>query len=151
MQGPRGYFVLVPPAPTATAATLVGATSFTANWNMSAGATGYYLDIATNASFTAMLSGYNNLSVRKHVDQSVQGLTAGTPYYYRVRATNATGGASGNSNIIGVTTTPPSPVATGATNVSQTSFTANWNASTGAAGYYLDVATDVNFTAMLSG
>lgn len=38
-------------------------------------------------------------------------------------------------------TPPPAPTATTATNVTNNSFTANWNAVTGATGYYLDVYT----------
>ncbi len=42
----------------------------------------------------------------------------------------------------GVTAAPPAaPVATAATGVSSTGFTANWNAVSGATGYYLDVYT----------
>jgi hypothetical protein len=48
---------------------------------------------------------------------------------------------------IEVQNTPPSaPVATAATNVTQTSFTATWNASADATSYRLDVAMDEAFT-----
>ena len=46
---------------------------------------------------------------------------------------------------------PPAPVATAATNVQAISFSANWNASSGADGYVLDVATDSGFTSFVSG
>ena len=47
---------------------------------------------------------------------------------------------------------PDAPVATAATNLTPTSFTANWNASVNGTvyGYYLDVATDAAFTNYLS-
>jgi len=48
-------------------------------------------------------------------------------------------------------TAPANPVATAATNVTGTSFTANWNAVTGATSYSLDVATDINFNTILAG
>jgi hypothetical protein len=43
------------------------------------------------------------------------------------------------------------PVATAATNRSETGFTANWNTVSGADGYYLDVASDDAFTQVLAG
>jgi phosphodiesterase/alkaline phosphatase D-like protein len=143
--------VATPPSPVATPGTNVTQTSFTANWNGSAGATAYFLDLATDTNFTAILPAYNNMNVGNVLAQNVTGLTAGTKYFYRVRGRNV-GGTSGNSNIVSVRTvvaTPAAPVATGGTNVSQTSVTANWNASAGATAYFLDLATDTNFTAIL--
>ena len=49
---------------------------------------------------------------------------------------------------------PIAPVATAATNVTGTSFSANWTAAAGlpaATTYFLDVATDVNFTTFVTG
>jgi hypothetical protein len=43
------------------------------------------------------------------------------------------------------------PVANAATNITETSFTANWVASAGATGYIIDVATDTTFTTMVAG
>ena len=59
----------------------------------------------SNPSFIA---GYNNLAVAD-TSQSVTGLTAGTTYYYRVRATS-TNNTSANSNTITVTTCVNVPV-----------------------------------------
>src|SRR5207302_1789262 len=62
-------------------------------------------------------------------------------------------GTSSNSNAINVSTLPssvPAPVATSASNVSSTSFTANWNSVAGATSYQLDISTD-NFTTFLTG
>jgi alpha-tubulin suppressor-like RCC1 family protein len=47
--------------------------------------------------------------------------------------------------------TPNIPVATAATNNAGTSFTANWNAATRAAKYYLSVSTNPYFTSYVSG
>jgi len=41
------------------------------------------------------------------------------------------------------------PLATDASNITATGFTANWNTVTGATGYRLDVSTDSNFTSIL--
>lgn len=40
---------------------------------------------------------------------------------------------------------PSAPVATAATGITESQFTANWSAPTGALGFYLDVATDSGF------
>jgi len=138
-----------PPAPVAIAATNITQTGFQANWNALTGATSYQLDVSLNNSFSSFVTGYNNLTVNG-TNQSVTGLTAGTNYYYRVRAVNANG-TSGNSNIITVLTVPPNPVATGATNITQTSFQANWNASTGATSYQLDVSLNNSFSSFVTG
>jgi hypothetical protein len=141
-----------PVAPVAVAATSVGNVSFTANWNLVTGATGYRLDVSAD-NFTTFITGFSDKTVTTTND-AVTGLTASTAYKYRVRAVNANG-TSVNSNVIDVTTlaTPPppdAPVATAATAISQTGFTTNWNAVTGATGYRLDVSAD-NFTTLVTG
>ena len=90
-------------APTALAASSVAQTSFSANWNASGGATNYLLDVATDSGFTSFVSGYQNLAVGNVQTYAVSGLTANQTYYYRVRAQNS-GGTSGNSGTIAVTT-----------------------------------------------
>ncbi|MEW6195935.1 MAG: fibronectin type III domain-containing protein [Bacteroidota bacterium] len=136
--------------PTATAATAVSATSFQANWNAYGGATSYYLDVATDAGFTSILAGYDNLLVGAGTNYVVNGLIAGTTYYYRLRANNGSV-TTPNSNTITVVTVPPAPVATAATLMTQTSFQANWNAASGATGYRLDVDNDSDFSSLLGG
>ena len=46
---------------------------------------------------------------------------------------------------------PSTPEVMPATNISSTSFTANWNAVSGATSYVIDVATDENFTNIIDG
>lgn len=46
---------------------------------------------------------------------------------------------------------PPAPVASGATSVTNCSFTANWNSVSGAQGYLLDVSTNSAFTSFVGG
>ena len=108
--GASGYrtstmFTTVPLAPVAGAATLVRANSFTANWAASTGATGYYLDVSTSATFASYLTGYQNRNVGNVLLLSLTGLNREITYYYRVRAYNA-GGFSVNSSTISLLTLP---------------------------------------------
>ncbi|WP_460566334.1 hypothetical protein, partial [Flaviaesturariibacter terrae] len=75
---------------------------------------------------------------------SLSGLTASTTYYYVTYVTNAAGTSYSAQQSFTTTATgsaPAAPVATAATAINTTSFTANWNAVTGATGYFLDVYT----------
>ncbi len=81
----------------------IGETGFTANWNLSAGATGYHIDVATDAGFVTMVSGYNNKDAGNVTTLNITGLTPKTTYYYRVRTNNEMG-TSVNSNTVNVST-----------------------------------------------
>src|ERR1017187_10745880 len=139
-----------PPAPVANAATFVTSSSFQENWNASSGATGYYMDVSTNSSFSSYV--FNNYDVGNFTAINVNSLlSAGTTYYYRIRAYSGSG-TSGNSATITVTTlggAPPIPVANAATFVTSSSFQENWNASSGATGYYMDVSTSSTFSSFV--
>ena len=144
-----------PGAPSANAATGIGTTSFTANWNTVAGATDYLLDVSTSSTFATFVSGYNGVSVGNVLTSSVNTLTCATTYYYRLRANSACG-TSVNSNTITVVTTscctaPAVPVANAATGIGTASFTANWNTVPTATAYLLDVSTSSTFAGFVSG
>jgi len=113
---------------TATSATNITSTSFTANWNSVANATGYKLYIDGIPITLGNVTSYNKT-----------GLVDGSSYNYYVKATNSAGESS-ISNTINVTlpsALPIAPTATNATDITETSFTANWNAVTGATAYKL--------------
>jgi gliding motility-associated-like protein len=137
----------LPSVPVATVASNIGCDSVTANWNASANATSYYLDVANDAGFTSYVTGYNNLNVGNVTTATVVGLTSGSTYYYRVLASNGCG-ESTYSTIITTTTTPlpAAPVIKAGTNALCTEFTANWELVPGANTYHIDVARDSNFT-----
>ncbi|MEZ4971881.1 MAG: fibronectin type III domain-containing protein [Cyclobacteriaceae bacterium] len=135
----------VPDTPVASAASNIQQTGFTASWSSETGATGYKLDVSASGSFSSFVSGYNNLTVST-TSRTVTGLSAGTTYYYRVRSAN--GGTSPNSNVVSVITIPPNPIIADATEITQISFLAHWNAALGAEDYRLDVSND-NFNSFL--
>jgi hypothetical protein len=67
-------------------ATNVQVSGFTANWTACPGAAAYFFDLATDASFTHFVSGYQNLNAGAVTSLAVSGLNSSTNYYYRVRA-----------------------------------------------------------------
>jgi hypothetical protein len=77
-----------------------------------------------------------------------------TTYYWRVRDTDTDGfGFDGTWFQYSFTTILGPPTTIAATTLAATSFSANWtaHANGGAAGYKLDVATDVGFTTFVAG
>ncbi|MBN2858304.1 MAG: fibronectin type III domain-containing protein [Candidatus Delongbacteria bacterium] len=151
----EGVLDLDPPsAPEAAAATNITFSKFTANWNPVTSATGYYLDVATDNGFSSFLTGYEGKNVLNAVSFTVNELSPETEYFYRVRAYNG-GGESQNSNTISAQTLifipPEPPLAAQATNVIPGSFSANWESSAGADGYYFDLARDLSFTDFVPG
>ncbi len=97
-----GTILTKPAAPTASAASSPGLGGFTANWFSSTGASGYALDVARDSGFTSLV--VNNQNVGNVSSYAVSGLSVGE-YYYRVRATNATGASANSSTINAKTTT----------------------------------------------
>jgi gliding motility-associated-like protein len=77
-------------------------------------------------------------------------------YIIRVNCSNGSTVNVGDPAVDGLTHVhaapeAPAPVATAATDIACTAFTANWSASANASGYRLDVASDVAFTNILPG
>ncbi len=105
----------IPSTPISATATSIGTNSFNANWTPAAGLSGYRVDVATDSSFTNLVSGYDNLFVSGQATNSlnVTGLNPSTQYYYRVRGASQFGSsgefASGNSLSQSATTLSPPP------------------------------------------
>ncbi|BDU23969.1 hypothetical protein FLGSB24_07130 [Flavobacterium sp. GSB-24] len=100
-----------PTIPVLSTATNIFCSQFTANWTVVGSASGYYLDVSTNNSFTAMVPGYNNLDVGLVTSYNVTGLSNNTLYYYRLRAYNKCRNSTSASSGV-VSTSTVSPVAT---------------------------------------
>ena len=93
------------PAPSGLAATAVSGSRIDVTWtDNSSNETNFVLERSTSASFTSPTS---TTLAANATSASATGLTPGTTYYFRVKATNATD-ASGYSNTANATT--PNPV-----------------------------------------
>jgi len=124
----ENYIEYIDPFPssgTATSATNVTTTGFTANWSAVTGATGYKLYVDGTP-----------ITLGNVTTHDVTGLTNGSLHTYYVKSTNSAG-ESQSSNTVSVTLPLTTPVATDATNITATGFTANWNFVTGATNYKL--------------
>jgi hypothetical protein len=84
-----------PPAPVVSAATNINYQGFTANWQASPGATGYFIDLAYDTAFNFIIPGYLNYFAGAGTSVTVTGVLCDTTVYYRVRA--FTGCGSGMS------------------------------------------------------
>lgn len=83
-----------PAAPATLSPTAITQSSFTAQWSASPDASGYLLEVASDAAFTSPLPGYGSIEVGNVLSYNVTGLSCGKTYYYRVKAQNACGWSS---------------------------------------------------------
>lgn len=137
-------FATIPSNPLAVAATLITATSFTANWNPVTGAYSYKVELSAD-NFSTISS--TNL-VASGNSFSFTDLSSGNFYSYRARAINSTGLSSGNSNVIALATLPLAPSLDPVTAITQTTATLNWQAVVGATNFQLDLSKD-NFSTFI--
>jgi len=92
LQGNRNPFIDEPMyayqiwAPMPLNPTNITQTGFTANWTAPISATKYYFQLATDANFTNIVPGYDNLDVGLTLSRNISGLSNGYTYYYRLRS-----------------------------------------------------------------
>ncbi|MEM9859443.1 MAG: fibronectin type III domain-containing protein [Bacteroidota bacterium] len=140
-----------PEVPVALEPNIKSTYAFVARWEESPNVQTYAIDV-TNSDFSQPLPNFDDLLVFDNA-LLVNNLDAGT-YSYRVRAINANGRVSDNSNIITVVVNesdpgqPSNPTATLATDIAPFSFIANWESQADAIFYELEVSND-NFTTLV--
>lgn len=127
-------------APIATQATEINNDVFVANWQAVNGASSYELQVSTARDFSTDLILMNNLS-RSTSNTAVSPVKDNTEYFYKVRARINNENVSPFSNIVSVFTLPNPPLAIEETNITTSSFTANWSAVEGIAEYKIFVST----------
>ncbi|MCP4124218.1 MAG: hypothetical protein GY751_20930 [Bacteroidetes bacterium] len=127
-----------PPAPLINDPSNINHEEFRANWNKVNGAAGYNLFVSKNNNFTPCIDGYKK-AVGNRNYYTVTDLEPNTTYYYKVQGYNSSGGSGDESEIRSLKTAPPVPENLQTTNHTISSFTANWESSSGALGYYLRV------------
>ncbi|MGH8175610.1 MAG: fibronectin type III domain-containing protein [Steroidobacter sp.] len=130
-----------PSTPASLTATAISQTQINLSWAASTdniGILNYRVERCTGAACT----NFSQITTRTTTTYSNTGLSAGTSYRYRVRASDAAGNLSGYSPIANATTldttVPTTPGAPTFSNLTATSATANWTASTdnvGVVGY----------------
>lgn len=141
--------LLKPADPVLNDATAVGQNSFEVSWDPVVGASSYQLDVATNASFTNFVLGYQNKTVTVEHD-AITGLSPGFTYYVRLRAVNNTGTSSNSVTHQQITVpNPPATVQTKEAFANQ--FVANWPEAIGATFYEVEVSADDAFSELLPG
>ncbi|MEO9851150.1 MAG: FG-GAP-like repeat-containing protein [Reichenbachiella sp.] len=132
----------VPSVPVPSASS-VEQTTVSISWSEIGSAATYELQLSEAPDFSTVVSGYDPLVINTGAgataNASPADLSAGTTYYYRIRAKNANGTASAYSSGASFLTKPATPTALPATNILTNSFVANWSAVTGVTGYVLEV------------
>lgn len=137
-----------PLAPSGLIATAASQTQLNLAWSSVSGATGYQLLRSSSWSGT-----YAQIATPTTNSYSDTGLTAGTSYYYMVRATNS--GTSGNSVVAAGSTLPypPSAPSSLAATGSNSVVALLWTAGTGARSYNVkrSLTSGTGYTTVASG
>lgn len=126
-------------APTGVAGVGNSTSQVTFSWNAVAHATSYTIQYDTNASFTSATS-----TTSSTTSKALTGLSTGTTYYARIRATNGsyTGAWSSTASATAGLTAPTSISATMASTIS---INVSWGSLSGASGYKVDYSTSSSF------
>jgi len=128
----------------------------TLDWESSSGAETYRVQITTSSDFSSLAVDNSGLTSTQY---SASGLSNGTTYYWRVNASNSAGSSNWSASrkfsteSSSSTTAPSAPTLNtpddGATGVS-TSPSLDWNSSTNADTYRLQLATTSDFSSLVT-
>lgn len=128
-------------------ASAISTESFTLTFTSPDGATRFAVDVSTD-NFETFVDGLEGMEVSGNT-QSINGLSSNTSYDVRAVALNDNG-SSANSVAIQVLTLNLAPVATEASDISNSGFTANWTTPDNASTFQFDLSTD-NFETFVEG
>ena len=144
--GTRGHVVYwgtaASPAPTGLSATAMSSMAVSLFWSGSTGATSYTVEKSTNQTdWSTAWTGAGTFT-------TVSGLDSGTTYYFRVKASNASGDSAwsniASATTLGVMPTPPAApnqVIVDESTMTPSSLFAYWIAVAEATNYVLEVST----------
>jgi titin len=133
-----GTQLTLPAAPGTPVVGAITSSSVALSWAAPAGgAATYTVQYSTTAAFTT----FTSTAPAAALNATVAGLTAATPYFFRVVATNATGNSlpSASATATTLAAIPLAPTGLVFTNVTATTLTANWTAAAGATSYDVSV------------
>jgi hypothetical protein len=132
--------IITPGVPSLAVGSPTSASSINISWNAATGAASYDYEVSNS---TSIIATGNTTGT----STAINGLSSNTNYFYRVRARNATGISSYSAKSSAILTYPAAPTfpAISASAITTTSFKANWNATSGASSYQLEVSADPNF------
>jgi autotransporter-associated beta strand protein len=141
-----------PIAPSGLTATAASSSEINLSWtNNATNQTGFQIDQATSSDFTQNLT---TVTVGANATTySAMGLSAGTTYYYQVRAVNSNGNSANSSPASATTlaTIPVAPSGLTATAISGSQINLSWtNNATNQTGFQIDQATSSDFTQNLT-
>jgi len=119
-------------------------TSFVANWQPVPNAQYYHVDVSSSSSFSSETN-----YVSSTTSLTVNGLTPGNTYYYRVMAHSTTPWNTDESSVMSAITLPDAPFSTNKSGINDNSFVAAWPSSNGASGYIVDVSLNSSLTPVL--
>lgn len=143
-----------PDPPVMLPGALVTSSSFLARWTKSTGAERYRFYVALTRDTNNCIGGFP-VNLGDVAEYDVTALDQLTTYHYAAIAIDDnTQLQSTLSNWVSVTTLQGVPgdfIAFEETSVTPTSFTANWGASVGADGYYMDLSYYSNFSTLITG